>query len=184
MLGRRSGGPSPDSETSRRHSDGFAQPGQAGRGPGGPLGCLLDVGRRVEVGLADLEMDDALVLTLEGPGAPEPRTPIRSRDDSCAARHSMPIFQGSNDGPPCAEWERPASGPRTPAPASDLFGLTTGGTGRARPPSVPWPWSPMPATAGSGPGARRARPRHDGAARRGRLWRPSPAPAHRRRRDS
>src|SRR5581483_1801816 len=52
--------------------DRLAQLGEAGRrpvvrGPGveGALGCFLDVRRRVEVGLADLEMHDRLALPLE-----------------------------------------------------------------------------------------------------------------------
>ena len=42
-------------------------------GPGveGLLGRRLDVLRRVEVGLADLEVDDALALALEGLGPGE-----------------------------------------------------------------------------------------------------------------
>ena len=35
----------------------------------GPLGRVADVGGRVEVGLADLEVDDLLALPLEGLGA-------------------------------------------------------------------------------------------------------------------
>ena len=64
-----------------------------------PLGRLADVGRRVEVGLADLEVDDLLALPLEGLRArqdlegrfrAEPRHPIREVHGGADYNRSIP----------------------------------------------------------------------------------------------